>query len=402
MADIILTINAGSSSVKFSAQQIAEGKLTPLALGQIDGIGGRATFSAKKTGGEKTEFELDQTHARIDHRMALSAVLDWMDGALSGSNVVGVGHRVVHGGPNFSQPILVTAENFAALKALEPLAPLHQPYNLAGVAAAVETFPKAAQVACFDTAFHRRHPFIADTYALPRKYYDEGVRRYGFHGLSYEFIHRILRYEEPVLARGKVIVAHLGNGASLCAIEAGKSVASTMGFTALDGLPMGTRCGQLDPGVVLYLMAEKKMTADQITDLLYRNSGLKGMSGLSNDMRDLEASGEQSAKDAIAYFVSRVRREIGGLSAVLGGLDCIVMTGGIGENAVNVRKAILEKMEWFGIQIDWEANARNERVISEKGSPTVALILKTDEERMIAAHTAELLGLKQPLVPAIS
>jgi acetate kinase len=257
-------------------------------------------------------------------------------------------------------------------------------------------------VACFDTAFHRKHPFIADTFALPRKYYDEGVRRYGFHGLSYEFIHRILRHEEPVLARGKVIVAHLGNGASLCAIKAGRSVASTMGFTALDGLPMGTRCGQLDPGVVLYLMGEKKMNFQQITDLLYKDSGLKGMSGISNDMRDLEASTEQSAKDAIDYFVSRVRREIGGLAAVLGGLDCIVMTGGIGENARRVRYEILKNMEWFGIQIDKDANDRNDRIISEKGSPAVALILQTDEERMIAAHTAEMMGLKEPIVPALS
>jgi acetate kinase len=298
--------------------------------------------------------------------------------------------------------LLVDAENFRILHSFEPLAPLHQPYNLAGIEAAAEAFPKAAQVACFDTAFHRRHPYLADTFALPREYYDEGVRRYGFHGLSYEFIDRILRHEEPVLARGKVIVAHLGNGASLCAIKAGKSVASTMGFTALDGVPMGTRCGQLDPGVVLYLMAEKKMSAAQITDLLYKNSGLKGMSGISHDMRVLEASSEQSAKDAIAYFVRRVRREIGGLCAMLGGLDCIVLTGGIGENAVNIRQAILQDMEWIGIQVDAEANARRERIISEKGSPVVALVLKTDEERMIAAHTSELLGLKQPLVPAVS
>jgi acetate kinase len=307
----------------------------------------------------------------------------------------------VHGGPVYAEPVLLDDAVLARLKSFAPLAPLHQPYNLAGIEAAREAFPGAAQIACFDTAFHRRHTFIADTYALPRAYYDEGVRRYGFHGLSYEFIHRILRHEEPVLARGKVIVAHLGNGASLCAINAGKSVGSTMGFTALDGLPMGTRCGQLDPGVVLYLMAEKKMSAEQITDLLYKNSGLKGMSGISNDVRELEVSGEQSARDALDYFVSRVRRNIGGLSAELGGLDCLVLTGGIGENAVEIRRKILENMEWFGIQIDFDANARNERIISEKGSPTVVLILKTDEERMIAAHTAELLDLKKPLVPPL-
>jgi acetate kinase len=402
MADIIVTINAGSSSIKFAAYEIARGQLVRLALGLIDGIGGKARFSVRKNDGETTGFDLDQSHHAMDHRMALAAVLDWLETEENGANVVGVGHRVVHGGPVYAEPVLVDDAVLARLKSFEPLAPLHQPFNLAGVEAAREAFPKAAQVACFDTAFHRRHTFIADTYALPRAYYDEGVRRYGFHGLSYEFIHRILRHEEPVLARGKVIVAHLGNGASLCAINAGKSVGSTMGFTALDGLPMGTRCGQLDPGVVLYLMAEKKMNAAEITDLLYKNSGLKGMSGISNDVRDLEASSEQSARDALDYFVSRVRRNIGGLSAELGGLDCLVLTGGIGENAVKLRKAILENMEWFGIQIDFDANARNERIISEKGSPTVVLILKTDEERMIAAHTAELLELKKPLVPAIA
>jgi acetate kinase len=402
MTDIILTINAGSSSVKFSVYEIGMGQLKPLALGLIDGIGAKAIFTAKKTSGEKTEFVLDQRHQAVDHKMALMAVLDWMAKEEGGANVVGVGHRVVHGGPVYAEPLIVNAENFRILQTFVPLAPLHQPYNLAGIEAATEAFPNATQVACFDTAFHRRHSYLADTFALPRKYYDEGVRRYGFHGLSYEFIDRILRHEEPVLARGKVIVAHLGNGASLCAINAGKSVGSTMGFTALDGVPMGTRCGQLDPGVVLYLMAEKKMNADEITDLLYKNSGLKGMSGVSNDIRELEASSEQSAKDAIGYFVRRVRREIGGLCAMLGGLDCIVLTGGIGENAVNVRQSILQDMEWIGIQIDAEANARRDRIISERGSPVVALVLKTDEERMIAAHTAELLGLKQPLVPAVS
>ncbi len=352
MADIILTINAGSSSVKFSAQRIAGGELTPLALGQIDGVGGPATFAATASSGEKTRFELDSSRHAVDHAMALTAVLDWLEQQKFGGAVVGVGHRIVHGGPVFSQPVRLDDAILRQLRAFEPLAPLHQPFNLAGVAAATQAFPDAAQVACFDTAFHRKHPFVADTFALPRKYYDEGVRRYGFHGLSYEFITRILRHEEPVLARGKVIVAHLGNGASLCAINAGKSVASTMGFTALDGVPMGTRCGQLDPGVVLYLMGEKKMSAIDITDLLYKNSGLKGMSGVSNDIRDLEASDEPSARDAIDYFVSRVRREIGGLAAVLGGLDCIVLTGGIGENAVNIRRAILKDMEWFGVQID--------------------------------------------------
>ncbi len=393
MTDIILTINAGSSSIKFAAFAVEPDALVLLATGHIEGIGATATFSARIIGGEKTEFAIDESHGAVDHHVALGAVLGWLEEAQAGSRVIGVGHRVVHGGPDYAQPLRVDAENLRRLQALAPLAPLHQPYNVAGVEAAMQAFPQAAQVACFDTAFHRAHPYIADTFALPRRFYNEGVRRYGFHGLSYEFIARRLRAEEPVLARGKVIVGHLGNGASLCAIQSGRSVASTMGFTALDGLPMGTRCGQLDPGVVLYLMSEKKMSPAEISDLLYKESGLKGMSGLSQDMRALEASSAPDAKDAIDYFVSRVRREIGGLSAVLGGLDAIVFTGGIGENAWRIRKAALEDMEWIGIHVDHEANAAGERTISAKGSPVVALILNTDEERMIAEHTAEILGL---------
>ena len=273
----------------------------------------------------------------------MGAILDWLKRAGPDHSVAAVGHRVVHGGLNFVEPVLIDETTLAGLRALIPLAPLHQPHNIAGIEAAMKAFPSAPQVACFDTAFHRSHPFVNDTFALPRSYYDGGVRRYGFHGLSYEYITQKLKSSAPRIASGDVIVAHLGNGASMCAIQNGSSIASTMGFTALDGLAMGTRSGQLDPGVVLYLMAEKKMSANEISDLLWKNSGLKGMSGLSQDMRELEASDSQAARDAIAYFVARVRHELGGLAVTLEGMDAIVFTGGIGEHAWRVREAVLSR-----------------------------------------------------------
>ena len=329
MTDVILTLNAGSSSIKFSAFRADRAPLSLLAGGIVDGIGGEARFSA-----------------RIDEAKV------------------------------------------AELKRFEPLAPLHQPHNLAGVAAALKAFPQAVQVGCFDTAFHRSHPFVADAFALPRALYEEGVRRYGFHGLSYEFIARRLAEVAPHLAGERVVVAHLGNGASMCALRNGRSVASTMGFTALDGLPMGSRCGQLDPGVVLYLMSEKGMNAAAISDLLYNHSGLKGMSAISNDMRTLEASDEPSAHEAIDYFVARIRREFGALAATLGGVDAFVFTGGIGEHSARIRAAALGDLEWFGVRLDSDANARNAEIISAPASSVVVFVLATDEERMIAEHTA--------------
>jgi acetate kinase len=391
LTDLVLTINAGSSSIKFSAFAVEEDTLSQLAVGLIEGIGATPRFTARKTGEEKKAVALDESRGPLDHQLGLAAVLDWLNREEGGARIVGVGHRVVHGGPVFTKPLLIDAENLRQLRDFTPLAPLHQPYNLAGIEAALTAFPEAAQVACFDTAFHRGHPRVADAYALPRQFYDEGIRRYGFHGLSYEYIFRRLRKEERRLAQGRVIVAHLGNGASMCGMHDGRSVASTMGFTALDGLPMGTRCGNLDPGVVLYLMAEKNMSPAEITDLLYKDSGLKGMSGVSNDMRELEASSEPTAKNAIDYFVSRVRRGIGGQAASLGGLDCVVFTGGIGENAWRIRHASLTGMKWIGIHLDAAANERGDRIISTEDSPVTVLVLQTDEERMIAEHTAELL-----------
>ena len=392
MSELILTLNAGSSSLKFAAFARQGAALAALASGAIDGLGAAATFHAKSADAGTKAYAFDERCGRVDHAVALGAIIEWLDASHYDHDVVAVGHRIVHGGPDYSTPLRIDEAVLAKLRALIPLAPLHQPHNIAGVEAAIAAFPGIPEVACFDTAFHRSHPFVADTFALPRSYYDDGVRRYGFHGLSYEFVARRLREVAPAAAAGSAIVGHLGNGASMCAMRQGRSIASTMGFTALDGLPMGTRCGQLDPGVVLYLMAEKGMDAEAITDLLYKNSGLKGMSGLSQDVRVLEASDSQGARDALAYFVARVRREIGGLAAALEGVDAIVFTGGIGENAWRVREAVLTGMGWLGVRLDPQANRASAEIISAAGSPTTVFVLKTDEERMIAEHTSQTVG----------
>jgi acetate kinase len=385
---VILTLNAGSSSLKFAAFRLANGgEPDLLASGQIEGLGATAKGSVKSASGETAELNFDRSHARVDHAAAMGSILDWLKKAGYDSSIAAVGHRIVHGGPDFAEPVRIDDATLAKLKALIPLAPLHQPHNVAGVEAAMKAFPSTPQVACFDTAFHRSHPFINDTYALPRSYYDEGIRRYGFHGLSYEFITRKLRTIAPQIAREDVIIAHLGNGASMCAVHDGRAVATTMGFTALDGLAMGTRCGQIDPGVVLYLMAEKKMSADAISDLLWKNSGLRGMSGLSQDMRELEASNSEAAREAIAYFVSRIRRELAGLAGTANGAEAIVFTAGIGEHSWKVREAALEDMEWMGVRLDRQANRANAQIISVKDSPTVVFVIPTNEELMIAEHT---------------
>jgi acetate kinase len=390
---VILTLNAGSSSLKFAAFRLANaGEPVPLASGQIEGIGASPKGSVSTASGETAELSFDRAPARVDHAAAMAAILGWLKQAGYDSSIAAVGHRIVHGGPDYAEPVLIDGATLASLRSLIPLAPLHQPHNIAGVEAAMQAFPSTPQVACFDTAFHRSHAFVDDTFALPRSYYDEGVRRYGFHGLSYEFITRKLMKLAPQLAREGVVIAHLGNGASMCSVRDGRAVASTMGFTALDGLAMGTRCGQLDPGVVLYLMAEKKMSADEISDLLWKNSGLKGMSGLSQDMRELEASESPAARDAIAYFVSRIRRELAALAATVNGAEAIVFTAGIGEHAWRVREAALKDMEWMGIRLDTKANRTGAEIISARDSPTVVFVIPTDEELMIAEHTANTAG----------
>ncbi len=393
MSQLILTLNAGTSSVKFAAYCREAAGLEAIASGQVEGLDAKATFSAQTASGETSEYAFDQSRGHVDHRVAMEAIVKWLRDTHFDHDVAAAGHRVVHGGPDFAEPVRIDDAVLAKLRQYVPLAPLHQPHSIAGIEAAREMFPEAVQVACFDTAFHRSHPFVADTFGLPRSYYDEGVRRYGFHGLSYEFIARRLRMIAPAAAAGRVIVAHLGNGASMCAMRDGRSVDSTMGFTAVDGLPMGTRCGQLDPGVVLYLMTEKSMSASAVTDLLYKESGLKGMSGLSHDLRVLEASDTPAVRDAIAYFVARIRREMGALASTIDGVDAIVFTAGIGEHDWRVREAALSNMEWLGVRLDRDANRNNAPIISAADSATTVFVVPTNEERMIAEHTVATAGL---------
>jgi len=392
MSRHVVTLNAGSSSVKFALFAEAGAALSVVSIGVVEMLGEQRRIIIRDGAG-KTTHEDSWTNGTPFHTDGLNRILAWRRDAYPDADVVAAGHRVVHGGLHYVAPVLVTDDVLRGLQALVPLAPLHQPFNIAGILAAREAWPHVQQVACFDTAFHRAHPFVDDVFALPRSYYDEGVRRYGFHGLSYEYIVGQLQKIAPLHAAGRVVVAHLGNGASMCAIRDGKSVASTMGFTALDGLPMGTRCGQLDPGVLLYLMQTKKMTAEAITDLLYRDSGLKGLSGVSHDMRELEASDRPEARQAIDYFVFRIRRELGGLAAVLKGLDAMVFCGGIGEHSQLVRERVLEGMEWIGIELDRDANRKHALVISSGRSRVKVFVIPTDEEAMIARHTVDTVNL---------
>jgi acetate kinase len=386
----ILTLNAGSSSIKFALFENAS-QLSELVRGQVEGLGALPRLQAE-INGQRMADELLATTDAADHACALDVVLSFLDRHFGKVTIAAVGHRVVHGGIEFTESVMLDEAKLARLQQLSSLAPLHQPHNLSGVRAARKAFPEAAQIACFDTAFHRAHPWVDDTYALPRELYEQGIRRYGFHGLSYEYVVEQLRKIAPMYERGNVVVTHLGNGASMCAIRGGHSVGSTMGFTPLDGLPMGTRCGQLDPGVVLYLMREKRMTAHEIEDLLYRGSGLKGLSGLSNDMRQLEAAGTPEAMQAIEYFVYHIRRELGAMVATLSGLDALVFTGGIGENAWRIRKRVCEGFEWLGVELDDLRNQANETVISSDRSRVRAFVVHTNEEMMIARHTARLLA----------
>ncbi len=378
MTRAILTLNAGSSSLKIAVFPNYGDQ--PLATGLADRIGPEGFLKLKDAAGDAISAP-GNVH---DHAAALSSALAslrdrWPDLALTG-----IGHRVVHGGSDRSAPVLVNEALLEGLAALSPFAPLHQPHNLSGIRAAMAAFPGVPQVACFDTAYHRSHPWVNDTFALPRALYEEGVRRYGFHGLSYEFIAGEIARTAPALAAGRVVVAHLGNGASMCAIQAGRSVASTMGFSALDGLPMGTRCGQLDPGVLLYLMDQKGLSATAITDLLYKQSGLLGLSGLSNDMRTLEAADTREAGEAIDYFVFRCQREVGAMAAALGGIDALIFCGGIGENSRLIRARICERLAWMGIEIDHGRNAANARIISSDLARTTVMVIPTNEELVIA------------------
>jgi acetate kinase len=387
VADAILVLNAGSSSLKFSAFGAGEDAAL-LARGRVEGLGTAPRFVLRAAGGASAEERLGP----VDHAGALGLVLDRCRELTGGRQLAAVGHRVVHGGLKFAGPVRPDDAVLAELDRLVPLAPLHQPHNLAAVRAVAGRMPGLPQVACFDTAFHRTQPEVAQRFGLPRRFADEGVRRYGFHGLSYESVAAALPRYDPRAASGRAIVAHLGNGASLCAMLGGRSVATTMSFTPADGLVMSTRCGSLDPGVLLYLMARHGLDAAALQHLIYHESGLLGVSGLSGDMRALLESTDPRAAEAVELFVYRVGREVGSLAAALGGLDALVFTGGIGENAPAVRAGVCRAAGWLGVDLDGAANEAGGPRISTPGSGAAAWVVPADEERVIAAHTRRVLG----------
>ena len=398
--DAILVVNAGSSSLKFQVFMTDGTKnLRRLSKGQMDGIGSRPRLRAEGADGKRLIDRSYPSDQVPDLPTAIGATATWLRETQK-VDLVAVGHRVVHGGPDYDQPTLVDAEVLARLERYEPLAPLHQPNNLAPIRLLLARRPELPQVACFDTAFHRGHGALADRYAIPESLYEEGVRRYGFHGLSYEYIADRLPQVAPDIAKGRVIVAHLGSGASMCALAGGRSVESTMGFTALDGLPMGTRPGQIDPGVVLYLVGQKGINPAVVQDMLYRDSGLKGLSGVSNDVRELQASADPRAAFAIDYFVYRVGLQAGMLAAALGGLDAFVFTAGIGENSPSMRARIAEKLAWLGVALDPAANEAGKTLISRQGSGVAVYVIPTDEELMIARHTLALVSAHRQPRPA--
>ncbi|HRD91561.1 MAG TPA: acetate kinase [Accumulibacter sp.] len=394
MGNALLVLNAGSSSLKFSVFDVGvSGALRAMAVGQVEGLGTAPRLRAKGADGVVIADERSTTSDVANHAQALQKIATLLGSRFAGQELAGVGHRVVHGGPDYSAPLLITPQAMEKLDTFMPLAPLHQPHNLAAIRAVQQARPGLPQVACFDTAFHRTQDEVAQLYGLPYEYYERGIRRYGFHGLSYEYIAATLPDIAPEVATGRVVVAHLGSGASMCAMHDGRSVGSSMGFTALDGLMMGTRPGNLDPGIILYLLQQEGMSARDVEDLLYKRSGLLGLSGIGNDMRVLQESDSPRARLAIAYFVYRISRELGGLAAVLGGLDAVVFTAGIGENSAFIRRLVCEQAIWLGIDLDPAANERGGPRISRIGSRVSAWVVPTNEELMIARHTRQLLGL---------
>jgi acetate kinase len=393
ITDAIVVLNAGSSSIKFSLFAERSRELELVARGQVEGIYTAPHFTAKDAAGKPAGEKRWDAGTKLGHDNALVYILEWLKVSYGTDyRPAAVGHRVVHGGTGYAAPVRVDAAVVAELEKLVPLAPLHQPHNLAPIRSLLQRAPDLPQVACFDTAMHRSNPPLAQMFALPKELDDAGVRRYGFHGLSYEYIASVLAKFDERAARGRTVVLHLGNGASMCALEAGRSVASTMGFTAVDGLPMGTRCGAIDPGVILYLMDERKMDARAIEKLIYSQSGLLGVSGVSSDMRALLESKEPRAQLAVDLFVYRIGRELGSLAAALGGLDAIVFTAGIGERAVPIRERVCRQAAWLGVELDPEANAKGGPRISTASSRTAAWVIPTNEELMIARHTRDLLA----------
>jgi acetate kinase len=387
--DVILVINSGSSSIKFHAFSVSGGTLEPIAGGKLEELYTTPRMQVKRQNGEVIEDRRWPAGEQLAHDDAIAFLLDWLRAHAGGATVVAVGHRVVHGGERYFEPVRVDAEVLAALEALVPLAPLHQPHNLAAIRSITARNAQVPQIACFDTAFHHTQPAIATRYALPPDITSHGVRRYGFHGLSYEYIASVLPQYSERAARGKTVVLHLGNGASMTAMDGSRSMASTMGFTAVEGLVMGTRSGCLDPGVVLWMIEEAHMDAHAIGSLLYKRSGLLGVSGISSDMRTLLASDAPAAAEAVDLFCYRISRELGSLAAALGGLDAIVFTAGIGEYAPPVRERVCRLAAWLGVSLDASANARHGPRINDTQSAVDVWVIPTNEELMIARHTLE-------------
>jgi acetate kinase len=394
MNDAILVINAGSSSVKFSVFIADKDSLELKLRGQLEGLFTSPRFVAKDADGKVVGEKSWGNGVELGHEGALEHLRTFLRGLASELQLVGVGHRIAHGGLKHSQPVRLDKTILADLERLIPLAPLHQPHNLRPIAALMERMPNVPQVAVFDTAFHRTNPPLAQMFALPKTLTDSGVRRYGFHGISYEYIASVLPEHDPRAAAGKTIVLHLGNGSSMCAMAGGKSVTSTMGFTAIEGLPMGTRCGALDPGVILFLLDQRKMDVRAIEKLLYSESGLLGVSGISSDVRTLLESKEPAAKLALDLYVYRIGRELGSLAAALGGLDAIVFTAGIGENAITIRERVCKDAAWLGVELDAAANTKPDKSgrITTSTSRVAARVIPTNEELMIARHTMRVIG----------
>jgi acetate kinase len=394
VSEVLFVVNAGSSSIKFKLYRVVGEDIALVFGGAVDGIGTRPRLKAKDHAGE-TLIERNYAADEVaNSSQAQRIIADWVGGEMKDAQLIGIGHRVVHGGPVYSAPVLVDDAVMRTLETFIPLAPLHQLSNLDPIRVLRERRPDLPQVACFDTAFHRGHPELSDRFALPRELYDEGVRRYGFHGLSYEYVSQALHSIAPEIAEKRVIIAHLGSGASVCALEGGRSIETTMGFTALDGLPMGTRSGSLDPGVVLHLIEQKGMSPAEVGHMLYHESGLRGLSGISNDVRALLESDKPEAAMAIDFFSLRVAQAFASLSVSLGGLDALVFTAGVGENAHQVRRNVVERLHWAGLSLDDEANRRNDSRIEASDSRVPILVVSTDEERMIGQHTLRLL--RQP------
>jgi acetate kinase len=393
MSELIIVLNAGSSSLKFTIYADTEGKPAALYDGQIEGILTEAHFKAKDGAGKLVVEKKWPAGSPLGHEGAIDALFAWGREVLnSADRIVAVGHRVVHGGLEYTKPTVVNDHILEDLEQYVPLAPLHQPHNLAAIRNIAKRFPDIPQVACFDTSFHTTIPAVAQAFALPRKFSEQGLRRYGFHGLSYEYIASVLPGIDPEAASGRTVVAHLGNGASLCAMQGLKSTACTLGFTAVEGLMMGTRCGTLDPGVMLYLMDECGMNPRELETLIYKESGLLGVSGISSDMRTLLESKDPRAAEAVELFVYRITRELGSFAAALGGLDALVFTAGIGENAAPIRERVCRAAQWLGLEFDEKANSARGPRISREGSRVRAWVIPTDEELMIALHTRQTLA----------